>query len=126
MTLRRLLTNARGATIVEFALVAPIFIMVVVGGINLSMLGFSAASLRYATEAAARCAAVKTSVCSNVSTTQAHASANFTKLSSAPATFAVTMNASCGKQVTGTLNYVAETGLGSFTVPLTTTSCFPQ
>ena len=126
MSLRRISTDAQGATIVEFAMVAPIVLMILWGGINLSMLGFSAANLRYATEEAARCAAVKVTVCSDADKTQAHAAANFNAITSAQATFAVAMAETCGKRVDGSLEFEMETGVGSFTIPLSATACFPQ
>ncbi|WP_373488836.1 TadE/TadG family type IV pilus assembly protein [Blastomonas sp.] len=126
MSLRRNLADTQGATIVEFAFVAPILLMILWGGINLSMLGFSAANLRYATEEAARCAAVRTTVCSNADETRAYASANFNAITSAQATFVAAMAESCGKQVDGSLDFVVQTGVGSVMIPLTATACFPQ
>lgn len=123
---RRIAADAQGATIVEFALVVPILLMILWGGINLSMLGFSAANLRYATEEAARCAAVKVTVCTDADTTQAHASANFNAITSAEATFVAVMAEACGKRVDGSLEFEMQTGVGSITVPLSSTACFPQ
>ena len=45
-----------GAGAVEFALVLPAVLMVIVGGIHLCLVSYTLAGLHYATEAAARCA----------------------------------------------------------------------
>lgn len=126
MTRQRFLTDSAGSTIVEFAVAAPIVLMVIWGGISLSMAGFSAANLRYATQAAARCAAVQTTVCADEDSTRAYAVKQFTPLTDATATFAVEMEAMCGKRVTGNQDYVVQTGVGSITVPLSSSACFPQ
>ncbi len=126
MNAPNLARDDRGATIVEFALVAPLLIMIVVGGINLSMLGFSAANLRSATEAAARCAAVNTGTCSSASATQAYAASRMTHLTSARASFTGPLSEACGKKVSGSLSFVVQTGLREFTVPLAASACFPQ
>jgi Flp pilus assembly protein TadG len=82
--LRRALGDQRGASVVEFALVAPAFLMILIGGFYLGMAGLAASSLRYAVEAGARCASVNTTVCSSNSATQTYARRSIRP--SAPAT----------------------------------------
>ncbi len=57
---KRLQRDSTGATAVEFAVVAPVFLAFVITIIQLSVLAFTAASLNYAVEKAARCAAIRT------------------------------------------------------------------
>ena len=113
-----------GSTVVEFAMIMPIFVMVLVGGIFLSILGFSAAGLHYAVEAGARCYSVNTTACTNASTTQSFASSKFTNITGNSATFTATTPA-CGKQVTGSVNFTLRTGTSEITIPLSATACFP-
>ena len=53
--LRRLRRDQRGATIVETALVLPAFIMLIIGGMYLGLLGFTVAGMHYAVQEGARC-----------------------------------------------------------------------
>jgi hypothetical protein len=113
----------RGTAAVEFAIVGPIFLSLTVGMIYVCMLMFSMASLQYAVEEGARCASVKTLVCTSNSVTQTHAlNAYFGPLISP--TFTST-TAACGHQVTGTATFSLNTGLRRISVPLSATSCFP-
>lgn len=120
--LRRIRHDERGATIVEFALVAPAFLMLIVGGFYLSMLGFAASNMRYAVEAGARCASVNTTVCSSNSTTVTYTQSRFN--GSFTPTF-VSSTATCGHLVTGSMTFVLDTGIKKISIPLTARSCFP-
>lgn len=113
-----------GAGSVEFALVAPIIIMFIIGGMYLSMLGFTAASLHYATEAGARCASVNTTTCSTTTTTATYAATQFINVAGNSATF-VASTPSCGQQVVGTVNFTLRTGITALNVPLSAAACFP-
>ena len=62
-----------GAAAVEFALLFPMFLMVIIGGMGLSMLGYSAAGLQFAAQGAARCASINTTICSSITNTQVYA-----------------------------------------------------
>ena len=117
--------NRDGAGAVEFALVAPIVLMFIIGGMYLSMLGFTAASLHYAVEAGARCRSVNTTICTNAATTQTYAATQFVKIAGDTATFTAATPA-CGNQVTGTVTFVLRTGMQEINVPLSATSCFPS
>lgn len=125
MSSRCFLRDSGGATIVEFALVAPLLLMFLVGGINLSLLGFSIANLKYAAEAGARCASVNSTICTNGTTTAERAASEFMQLTAAPANFQADFAAACGKKVTGSMTFVINTGLARIDVPLTSTACFP-
>ena len=52
--------DERGATAIEFALIAPVFLALVLGIFHLSLLGFTVANLNYAVEKGARCDAIAT------------------------------------------------------------------
>lgn len=109
----------------EFALVLPPFLLIVIGGMHLSMLGFTAASLRFAAEDAARCGAIQTTRCTTTAITQTHAQSRFNNITGATATFAAASGQTCGYRVTGAVTYTMQTGFSSLAVPLTSTACYP-
>lgn len=119
----RLWRNIRGATALEFAILAPVFVMIVIGGINLGLLLFAAGSLHYAVEDAARCASVKTAVCTNAAAIQTYASGKYFGPAIAPTfTYAA---ATCGNSVSASAVFVWHVGVASYSVPLSATACFP-
>jgi Flp pilus assembly protein TadG len=120
----RFCRSVRGATALEFAILSPVFIMIVVGGVNLGLLLFSVGSLHYAVEAAARCASVKTAVCADASTIQSYArSAYFGPTISPTFTYST---ASCGNLVSASATFVLDAGMLRYSVPLSASACFPK
>jgi TadE-like protein len=115
----------RGQTAVEFAMVAPAFIMLAVGTFYLCMCLFLTGSLHYAVEQAARCASVQTTVCvtANPTTITTYAQNNYFGPGGTP-TFNYTA-AACGNQVSATMNYVWSIGIKQFTLPVSAAACFP-
>jgi Flp pilus assembly protein TadG len=122
--LSRLIADRAGASAVEFALLAPITLMIIIGGMYLSMLGFTAASLNQAVQAGARCFAINTTTCSSATATQTYASGQFMNFARNTATFTAS-TPSCGKQVTGTVTFKLNAGTSTLNVPLSATACFP-
>jgi len=120
--LQKLYQEHRGTTAVEFALVSPVFIAMVLGLLSLCVCLFLIGSLHYSVEEAARCASVRTTVCKDAGTTIAYAQSRYFG-PSAP-TFSYT-TAACGNSVTGSINYVAQLGLTQITVPVSASACFP-
>ena len=116
--------SQHGSSTVEFALVAPILIMFIIGGMYLSMLGFTASSLRFAAQAGACCASINTTSCSNASTIQSYASSQFINITGNAATFTAT-TPTCGNKVAATVNFPLLTGISKITVPLSASACFP-
>ena len=116
--------SLRGSATVEFALVAPILIMFIIGGMYLSMLGFTASSLRFAAQAGARCASINTTSCSNAASIQLYAASQFINVTGNAATFTAT-TPSCGNKVVATANFPLITGIDKVTVPLSASACFP-
>ena len=112
-----------GTTAVEFALVAPILILLIVGIFYLCAGLFVAGSMQYAVEEGARCASVKTLICPNASATIAYTQSRYFALGAPPAfTFAT---ATCGNAVSASINYVMDLGLTSVIVPISATACYP-
>ena len=115
--------DARGTAAVEFALVAPAFIMLVVGTFYLCLNLFLTGSLHYAVEQAARCASVKTTICQDSNSIILYAQNNYFGPGGAPNfTYAL---APCGNSVSASLTYILNTGLTQFTLPVSATACFP-
>ena len=105
-------------------MIAPFFLMLAIGGIDLSIMGFTQASLHYAVEAGARCASITTATCTSTTTTATYAASKFTNVTGNSPSF-VLAAATCGNRVTGTITYRVEAGITSFTVPLSAVACFP-
>ena len=112
----------RGTTAVEFAIVGPVFIALVIGMLYLCWCLFALGSLHYAVQQTARCASVRTTVCGDVSAIASYAKTQYFGPSLPTFTYAA---AACGNSVNGTLNYVVRLGLTQVTVPLAATACFP-
>jgi Flp pilus assembly protein TadG len=120
--IRRLAKDSNGATAVEFALVLPVFVAMIMGLLSIGMLAFASNSLQYAAEDAARCAAVKTTVCTTGSATQAYAANRYAGPRISP-TFTYDQSA-CGHRVRATATYdlglVPEIG----EITLNATACY--
>ncbi len=115
-------TDDRGTTVVEFAMVAPVFILLVVGAVSLSLALFMVGSLHYAVEEGARCASVKTSVCTNSSSIVSYTQSHYFGPSAPTFTYAA---AGCGNTVSASLSYAVNLGITKITVPVTASACFP-
>jgi Flp pilus assembly protein TadG len=122
--LRLLRRDERGNTAVEFAMIAPAFLMIIVGGFYVAHLAFAAGSMQYAVEAGARCASVKTTVCTNSTTTIAYAKKYFKGVGATVPTYTST-SATCGHLVSGSMSYSFKTGIKTINVPLSAQACYP-
>ena len=125
--LLRLLSCRRGATIVEFAFVAPVFLAMIFGVIDIARATWTFGSLNYAAERAARYASIHTSDSNPIaaSTVQTYALNAYygESLSGNPFTYSAT---GCGNTVTATYNYsLAIPLVHTWSIPLTATACFP-
>jgi Flp pilus assembly protein TadG len=115
--------DQEGATAAEFAVVVPVLGALTIGAIQLSVLVYANSKLQFAVDDAARCASVKTTICSSPSTTQSHASTAFA-MANMSASFTATTPA-CGNQVVGTATYQINALITTVPVSLSATSCFP-
>ena len=120
---RALWRDRRGTTAVEFAIVAPVFIAMLVGTITVSIGLFLIGSLHFAVEEGARCASVKTTICSDAATTVAYTQSHYYGPNISPTfTYAT---ATCGKSMSASVNYAMNVGFRTFTIPISATACFP-
>jgi hypothetical protein len=115
--------NERGTTALEFALVAPVLILLVMGTIFICIQLFLVGSLKYAVEEGARCASVKTTICTDSASTVTYTQNHYFGPGVSPIfTYAVT---SCGNSVSASLNYVVNLGMMELTLPVTASACYP-
>ena len=124
MIIGRFFRNPSGATAVEFALTAPAFFALMIGGIQVGLLCWAQLALQQGSEAAARCASVNKTTCGNTSQIQSYASAQSYGLSPGASAFTVS-TAACGNRVQASY---APPFLNGFVIPsvtLTASACFP-
>jgi Flp pilus assembly pilin Flp len=108
--------NDDGATAVEFAIVAPVFLALVFGIVQISLLAFTVASLNYAVEKAARCDAVRTNCPAPISFYYAPGAPNF----------AAPESRSCGVFRSATISYNLNVLAFQRPIQLSAQACFPD
>jgi hypothetical protein len=115
-----LVSCVNGTTAVEFAMVLPPFLMLLLGIMYGSLAIYTAASLHYAVEGAARCYSFMPACAGSATTTQSYAKSLYLGPGSP------TFTASTGHQVNATLkNVVPGTYVAPLNVTLSATACFP-
>lgn len=115
----------RGAAAVEFAIILPILLLCLLGLIEFGRAIWTRATLDYAVQAAARCAAVDPLTCGSVAQTQEYATTKAPGLALPASVFTVTTPA-CGVQVMASLTFdFLVPALLPYSQTLTATACFP-
>jgi Flp pilus assembly protein TadG len=124
--LRPVWLDESGATALEFALLAPVFFMLVFGIVALGMLFWTQVGLQHGVEMAARCASVNTVLCpyNNPAAITNYAMQQALGLSLPPSTFTYSTPA-CGNQVSGSYTFQFPTILNLSPLTVTAQSCFP-
>ncbi len=112
----------RGTVAIEYAIVLPVFLIMLLGIMDTSRLLWTYTTLYRASEAAARCAAIKAASCTTFAATQAYAVTAALGLSIPASAFSVT-NPACGMQVTATYGFVFV--FPRQTLTLKATACYP-
>ena len=131
--LRRILRLARargGNTAIEFAIIAPAFLLLLLGTMEFARLLWTQSTLQQAVEAAARCASVNPSTCDNQADTQTYAANQMYGLTVSSSVFTVTLNTACGRNsgnlVSASMPFdFVVSGLFPWTPTLNAQSCFP-
>ena len=123
-TLRLAFADKLGVTAIEFAFLAPAFLLFVIGAADAGRALWSQATLQRTVEVAARCAAIDKVKCATSSQVQTLAS----ELSLfAPASAFSVSSETCGVTVSASLEYALSSSLmGMPSITLTATACFPQ
>jgi Flp pilus assembly protein TadG len=115
-------TNNCGATAVEFALIAPALVTVVVGTFYLCMALYLVASMHFAVEDGARCASVNSTTCGSASAIVTYTKGRYFGPNTPTFAYAT---AACGNSVSASVTYVANLGVTSVSIPITAKACYP-
>ena len=125
--------DRRGTSALEFALVVPVFLVLVMASINLCLLLYANGTLHYTVDSAARCMSVRTTVCTSPGATQTWALNHYQGPGVNP-TFTATAASTCygttagidtGSKVTGTATFKINGVIFQIPVTMTATSCYP-
>ena len=120
-------SRRRGAVAIEYALILPALLLLVIGIIDTGRVLWTYTTLYRATEAAARCAAINTTDCGTVGQVQSYAVAQAFGLKIDAAAFSVA-TAACGIQVNGRYDFTF--AIPAFTkdlgtITLKAAACYP-
>ena len=99
--LRELARDRLGATAVETALLMPVFLMLLLGAMEVGRMTWAQAGLNYAVEEAARCASVTPTACGTIQQIQAVGAQRMARAGLVDPVFAFDPAAACGRQVSG-------------------------
>jgi TadE-like protein len=122
---RNYLACEGGGAAVETALVFPVFLLLLLGVIELGLMLWTEGSLQYAAESAARCASVDSTQCGSASAIETYAINHYfgpALASVNPFTYSTT---NCGHTVTVSYTYTLGIPYGAYSIPLSATACYP-
>jgi Flp pilus assembly protein TadG len=122
---RRFRRDSRGAAAAEFAMVVPLFVILVFGTINTCLLIAAFINMQYAAQRTARCLSVDIAATCTPGNVDTFAKALYNGPSVTGLTFASTTPA-CGTQVTATGSFELMTGFSASTVNLSAQACYPK
>jgi Flp pilus assembly protein TadG len=122
--LKSLRRDQQGTTAVEFGIIAPVFIAMLVGTMGLCVALFLIGSLHFAVEDGARCASIKTTICADGPTTIAYTQSRYLGPSGVTPTFTYAA-AACGNSVSASLTYSVNVLFRTLVIPISATACFP-
>jgi Flp pilus assembly protein TadG len=126
MKATRFFRDRSGATAIEFALVTPVFLVVVGAVINLGLMMWTQIGIEHAAEAGARYASITASPCPTASAVQSYAATQDYGLGLPASTFTYS-TASCGYQLNASYSYLLlGGGFPQFTTQLTASVCVPR
>ena len=129
MNPRQFLNDDHGASSAEFALVLFPFMGLVFAFIGMGFLLYANSTLQWAVQDAARCAAIKTTICDNLADTQTYANQHYSGPNIAVRFTAYAKdNTHCGPHgyaVQGTAIFPLRTGLYNRDITLQAEACYP-
>ena len=125
MTFRKFRRDAKGATAVEFALTAPVFIAMIFGVIEFGLLLWTQVGMQAGVETAARCATVNPGLCADTGSIQNYASQHSLGLNLSPSAFTFGKS-TCGNKVSASYAFpMLMTYFPSASMQLSAQACFP-
>lgn len=114
-----------GTSALEFALIGPLFISVIFGIFQASMVLWTQLGMEHAVEAAARCSAVNSSICGTATQIQGYALTQAYGLNLPSSGFSFNQS-TCGNVVSASYSYpIFLKFFGTASIPLAAQSCFP-
>ena len=118
--------DERGATALEFAILAPVFFLLIFGIIAFGLLCWTQVGLQHGAEMAARCASINTTLCPNGNPTAItnYALQQAFGLSLPASTFTYSTPA-CGNQVNASYSFQFPSIIPLDPLTLTAQACFP-
>jgi Flp pilus assembly protein TadG len=126
--LKSLRRDQQGTTAVEFGIIAPVFVAMLIGTMGLCVALYLIGSLHFAVEDGARCASVKAACQINgvadAALTQAYTQSRYLGPSGVAPTFTYTA-AACGNSVSASLTYSVNVLFRTLVIPISATACFP-
>jgi Flp pilus assembly protein TadG len=115
--------NRKGGTAVEFAIVAPLFLLILFGGIETGRMLWTLNALHYSVQEAARCASINATTCATAGQIAAFAAARSgATLVSSVFTASI---AGCGNQVSASYPMQLSIPFVDYSITLTAQSCYP-
>lgn len=126
MRLARIWQDQQGASAVEFAIIAPVFFLLIFGIIAVGLMFWTQIGLQHGAEMAARCASINTTLCpnGNPSAITKYAMQQALGLSLPSSTFTYSTPA-CGNQVSASYTFQFPDILNLGPLTLTAQACFP-
>lgn len=119
----RFIAAREGSSAAEFALVAPVFILLLFGTIEAGRIMWTQNALQSAVEATARCSALARPGCATVGDAQAYAVASAMGVGIDPSAFSISTDASCGRMVEATYAFNSIIPLVPLEVDLEAKAC---
>ena len=120
-----MLGSEAGTTAVEYGLLLPVLIFIILGAMDTGRLIWTFTTLHRAVEASARCAAVSPSVCGTAQQVASRAVSEAWGLPVTTAMFSLQQQ-SCGTQVTANYSFSPLSPLiPAYAITLTVSACYP-
>ena len=126
MNFGRAWRDERGASALEFGLIAPVFFMFILGVIELGLLFWTQLGLQHGAAMASRCASVNRTLCpnNNPAAITSYATQQTYGLNLPSSTFTYS-TPSCGNQVAARYTFTFPDILNISPITLTAQACFP-
>jgi hypothetical protein len=125
-SLRHLIVERGGSTMVEFAFVGLLFIGLILGVIEVGRVLWTLNALHYGAQQAARCAAVNSTLCGTSALLQSWAAGIGGSTLPGSAFSLTSPDPACGKQVVATYPMKLYIPYVSMSPNLSATACFPK
>ena len=126
MTKRSFFRDANGASAADFAIIAPLFCLVLAGVAQFGLWVWTSTALQHGAELAARCATYNPTSCADAASITSYAATQSYGLNVSAASFSYAASA-CGNQVSATVttaNFLSV--IGAPTMSARAMACFPK